>query len=96
MTNQGKQPHEVNFLAVPSGRGREAIQPYLDALKASSLLQPPPPLTPSGGVGAISPGQTVTIPIDLKPGTYVAICLVQGADGKPHALHGMVQLFTVR
>jgi hypothetical protein len=32
----------------------------------------------------------------LKPGGYLAICLVRGADGRPHALHGMVQAFTVR
>jgi hypothetical protein len=96
VTNQGSQPHEVTFLALPAGRGREAIEPYLKSLRNSTLLQRPPPLTPSGGLAAISPGQTAIVPVDLKPGGYVAICLVRGANGEAHALHGMVQPFTVR
>lgn len=88
--------HEVTFLALPAGRGREAIEPYLNSLRSSTLLQRPPALTPSGGVAAISPGQTAVVPVDLKPGGYLAICLVRGTNGEAHALHGMVQLFTVR
>jgi hypothetical protein len=96
VSNQGKRLHEVSFLALPPGRGREAIGPYLRALRTSSLLQPPPPLEAAGGLAAISPGGTATVPVDLKPGSYLAICLVRGADGEPHALHGMLQTFTVR
>jgi hypothetical protein len=96
VTNQGKQPHEVTFLALPPGRGREAIDPYLRSLRATSLLQSPPPLKAAGGLAALSPGGTATVPIDLPRGNYLAICLVRGPDDQPHALHGMVQLFTVR
>jgi hypothetical protein len=96
VTNQGKQAHEVTFLALPPGRGRHAIDPYLRSLRKSSLLQAPPPLEPAGGVAALSPGGTATVPIDLSSGSYLAICLVRGPDGEPHALHGMVQPFTVR
>ena len=96
VTNQGTQPHEVTFLALPPGRGQEAIQPYLNSLKTSTPLQQAPPLSAAGGVAALSPGQTAIVPTDLKPGNYLAICLVHGADGKPHALHGMLQPFTVR
>lgn len=96
VSNQGKRPHEVTFLELPRGRGLEAIQPYLRALRSTPLLQPPPPLDAAGGVAAIAPGGTATVPVDLKPGSYVAICLVRGPDGQPHALHGMVQVFTVR
>ena len=96
VANQGTRPHEVNFLALPPGRGLPAIEPYLRALKASSLLQPPPPLKPAGGVAALAPGGTAILPVDLKPGRYLAICLVRGPDGEPHALHGMLQTFTVR
>jgi hypothetical protein len=96
VTNQGAQPHEITFLALPAGRGQAAIEPYLRSLKATSLLQPPPPLKPAGGVAAVAPGGTATLAVDLKPGSYLAICLVRGPDGKPHALHGMLQTFTVR
>jgi hypothetical protein len=96
VTNQGKQAHEVTFLTLPSGRGRDAIDPYLRSLRNSSLLQSPPPLKPAGGVAALSPGGTATVTIDLPSGRYLAICLVRGPGGEPHALHGMVQTFTVR
>ena len=96
VANRGHQPHEVTFLRLPTGRTEAAIQPYLRALQASPLLQPPPPYRAAGGVAAVSPGETAIVPVDLKPGTYVAICLVRGGDGRPHALHGMIKRFTVR
>jgi hypothetical protein len=96
VTNQGRQAHEVTFLALPPGRGRDAIEPYLRSLRNSSPLQSPPPLEPAGGVAALSPGGTATVPTDLQSGSYLAICLIRGPDGEPHALHGMVQTFTVR
>jgi len=96
VTNQGRQPHEVTFLRLPPGRTESAIRPYLRVLRASSMLQPPPPFTAAGGVAAMSPGETAIVPVSLRPGDYLAICLVRGRDGEPHAVHGMVAHFTVR
>jgi hypothetical protein len=34
--------------------------------------------------------------LDLQPGTYVALCFIPDeAPGAPHALLGMIQVFTV-
>src|SRR6266536_2853151 len=96
VTNLGRQPHEVTFLRLPPGRTESAIRPYLRVLRASSMLQPPPPFTAAGGVAAMSPGETAIVPVSLRPGDYLAICLVRGRDGEPHAVHGMVAHFTVR
>jgi hypothetical protein len=43
-----------------------------------------------------SPGQTTYAEFDLKPGTYALICFTSSAEGEPpHALMGMVTVFTV-
>ena len=48
------------------------------------------------GLGALSPGQTSWLALDLAPGTYIALCFVPDREtGVPHALMGMVQVFTV-
>ncbi|HEX2194576.1 MAG TPA: hypothetical protein VHK63_06450, partial [Candidatus Limnocylindria bacterium] len=48
------------------------------------------------GLGALSAGQTSWLALDLQPGTYVALCFVPDEQtGTPHALMGMVSIFTV-
>jgi hypothetical protein len=43
-----------------------------------------------------SPGQTTYAEFDLQPGTYALICFIISAEGEPpHALQGMVTVFTV-
>ncbi|MEA2512589.1 MAG: hypothetical protein QOJ59_2076 [Thermomicrobiales bacterium] len=43
-----------------------------------------------------SGGQTTWAEFDLKPGTYAAVCfIIDLATGQPHALNGMVTVFTV-
>jgi hypothetical protein len=32
---------------------------------------------------------------DLAPGTYAAVCFLPTADGVPHIMMGMIQVFTV-
>jgi hypothetical protein len=52
--------------------------------------------TPVGGMGQLSPGLTAWTELDLAPGTYVAVCFVfDPATGMPHAVLGMVDVFTV-
>jgi hypothetical protein len=43
-----------------------------------------------------SPGQTTYAEFDLEPGTYALICFIMSGEGEPpHALQGMVTVFTV-
>lgn len=50
----------------------------------------------SGGVGAVSAGGQAWVTADLKPGTYVIVCLIPDAKGVPHAALGMLNKITVR
>lgn len=48
------------------------------------------------GIGALSAGNTGWYLTDLAPATNVALCFVlDGETHMPHALRGMIQVFTV-
>ncbi|MGZ4641620.1 MAG: hypothetical protein ACXVX8_05815 [Blastococcus sp.] len=56
----------------------------------------PPPYDERGGAGALNPGGREWFTLDLRPGHYVAFCLVPDEKtGLPHAALGMVKAFTV-
>jgi hypothetical protein len=96
ITNRGSEPHEVSFLRLPSGKGLAAAEPYLRQLRSPELLRQPSPFPAAGGVSALSPGRSADLHLALTPGDYLAICLVPGQDGTPHAVHRMAVVFYVR
>ena len=90
VTNTSEQPHELLLVYSP---GPVTVDQVLEALDSEdSEIE----LTPAGGVGWLSPGQTAWTEIDLQPGTYVALCFVYDpSTGMSHAMMGMVTVFTV-
>ncbi len=48
-----------------------------------------------GGPNGIDPGKTVATEMNLVPGNYIALCVIPGADGVPHAAMGMFAPVTV-
>lgn len=46
-------------------------------------------MTPTGGVGMLSPGQSAQATVRLEPGTYVMECYVKRPDGRFHSELGM-------
>ena len=91
VTNQGKEPHEVDLIYLPTG---VAAQDYMAWLAGSEAGQPP--ALPIGGGGDFVPGREVWFPITLRPGRYLIICQVpSAADGQPHYALGMYKEFEV-
>jgi len=90
VTNTGAQPHELLLVYSPEPVTAEQV---LEALESEdSEIE----LTPAGGAGWLSPGQTAWTEVDLQQGTYVALCFVfDPSTGMPHAMMGMVSVFTV-
>jgi plastocyanin len=99
LTNIGEQPH-VMFMVKSPG------PVTLDQVMA--LLQAPENATPSpgvpnpeefediGGLTIISAGRTAWMEFDLQPGYYIALCFIPDREThEPHALLGMVSIFTV-
>jgi len=86
--NAGTNPHEIAFYRVADGTT------YDDAvaiITGEKQVTGPPPVSPAGGVTAISPGQVGGMVLDLEPGTYVALCFLPAPDGQTHFQHGMVK-----
>jgi hypothetical protein len=99
VTNTGSQPHFMELIKVPAGTTAEQIMQLLMADDDASPV--PGAIDPSqiegvGGIGALSAGRTGWYVTDLEAGTYVALCFVPDFESHlPHAMMGMIQVFTV-
>jgi hypothetical protein len=94
ITNSGALEHELALQPVTAGTTNDDVI----AMISSMLMGTPTPevFAPIGGQGISSKGVTSWQQFDLAAGTYAAICMspMPGADFEPHALEGMVQVFT--
>jgi hypothetical protein len=85
LMNEGKEPHHVVLLKLP----------FADLQKVNLAGPPPPDLVVLGGPNAAPPGGTAEATVDLIPGSYTMVCLIPGADGKPHMMRGMARPLVV-
>jgi hypothetical protein len=99
MGNTGTQPHFLVLFGVPDGTTMNQVlatvntfmtgTPAADALGFEDIHD-------VYDSSFISPGQHTWIQLDLDPGTYAAVCFFgDKATGQPHALLGMITVFTV-
>jgi hypothetical protein len=57
----------------------------------------PPPVTLMGRVPDLDVGEAAQLQVQLTPGNYLPICLVDDVyDHKPHYAHGMVREFAAK
>jgi plastocyanin len=99
LTNIGEQPHIMFMVKTP---GPITIDQVMQLLQLPEDATPSPGLpNPEefkdiGGLTIISSGRTAWMEFDLEPGNYVAICFIPDKEThEPHALLGMVSIFTV-
>ena len=86
------QTHELGLVKLPDGTTRAQLLACLSG-QTCTIAAPP---EDAGGTGAIAPGLTQWVILHLQPGTYGAVCFVPDIHtGLPHALMGMVTVFTV-
>jgi uncharacterized cupredoxin-like copper-binding protein len=91
VTNNGPQPHEFGLVRMEDGKTAQDFMAFMQNPNG------PPPFSYGGGLGALAPGTTGWVNIDLKPGSYIALCFVPDpSTGKSHAELGMVTPFTVQ
>jgi hypothetical protein len=91
VTNQGTQPHEMDLLKLLPGKGVQ------DALAFLQKPAGPPPFADAGGMGALNPGMSGWVKLNLTSGNYVALCFVPDiTTGKPHFALGMITTFSVQ
>jgi hypothetical protein len=95
ITNSGALEHEIAIVAVPDGTTNDDVVKMIGDMMSGAA--PPSAFAPLGGQGIASRGVTSWQVWDLPAGAYAAVCMspMPGAGFEPHAMEGMVQVFTV-
>lgn len=100
VSNKGAQPHMMGISKIPAGTTEDQV---MAALMADESATPAPgALTQDqvqqskNGVLLLSSMQTMWLPVTFETGTYMALCFVTDpSTGQPHAMEGMIKIFTV-
>jgi len=90
--NEGQELHHQQLLTLPDGM---TVDDFMAALLSGEEGPPPPGVVGAGGVGALNPGLSGSVTLNLAPGNYVIVCFVPNAEGVPHVALGMVKPLTV-
>lgn len=90
--NRGRAFHEVSLVRIQSGRTQDEV---LRLIKEGQGA-PPPWASIVEQLGVLGPHRTAYVRIDLPPGRYVALCLIdEPRSGRLHADLGMIRTFDV-
>ena len=93
ITNQGPSQHEMDLVKLAQGKSLQDLKNYLNSTNPNI----PPPADFVGGMGALAPGNSGWLKLNLQPGNYATLCFVPDAKtGKPHYMFGMMTQFTVK
>lgn len=95
VTNVGDQPHIAAFFKLTEGKTQADLEAFFN--DSTNAGEPPFDTTTTVDIEALSPGQTVYMPLDLTAGNWVAVCFVQDLNNPTmaHFMEGMIQEFTV-
>jgi hypothetical protein len=89
--NTGTEPHEAILLRMKDGKTLADAVAYAEAGMLGE-----PPYESAGGAGVVAPGLTAYVRLDLAPGSYLAVCVIESpAAHKAHVDLGMVTPFTL-
>ena len=91
MVNAGRELHMFATSSVPRGYTTRSLETGLLRNTLPDSLR----LEEWGGPNAVAPGDTATVSLFLRPGSYVVGCFVPSADGKLHIDKGMIASFEV-
>lgn len=100
ITNAGPQPHLMTINPLPAGTTHDQFLAGMMAMMASTPVPGGDEAalpSAAGGCSTLSANESLYLALDLEPGTYGAVCFFPDqASGAPHAMMGMVQVFTAR
>jgi hypothetical protein len=91
LMNHGKEPHHAQLLRMNDGVSFSDFGAALQ-LEGESALRL---TTLTGGAGALDPGNSDEVTLNLAPGQYAIACFIPSADGVPHLAKGMLKPLTV-
>ena len=90
-TNSGAVEHHLIFARLHEGVTFDQLLGTFATDQAAAEAM----IDYAGGPNGVMPGETGSVEVNLEAGEYVAICVIPGSDGLPHAAHGMVAQVTV-
>jgi uncharacterized cupredoxin-like copper-binding protein len=91
-TNTGTEEHQATFIRIDEGQTLGSLLGALAAAPQSGY----PLATFAGGPQSVAPGESQSVVVDLKPGSYAVMCFIPSpADGVPHVAKGMLKQITV-
>ena len=89
--NTGAQEHEAVFFKLAKGKTMKDVDAWFEG-----GMKGPSPMEPAPGLAGLGKARTASFTTNLTPGHYGLACYIPDVkDGKPHAMHGMEQEFTV-
>jgi hypothetical protein len=95
--NMGQQTHEMLIVKLAAGKTLADLIALASTPPTPGQPPSPPPFEIVGGIGPVAAGGAAVVTLDLKPGTYHALCFIPDTTTKkPHIALGMVQEITVR
>ncbi len=90
LVNDGPGLHHMALVRLDSGKT------LLDLERAMKSKEPPPHwMLLVGGPNAPNPGDTANATLEMAPGKYALICVVDVPNHVPHFIHGMASPLTV-
>jgi hypothetical protein len=89
LMNHGVEAHHIMFARLDSGH---VVGELLQELRANKI---PSWVTWLGGPAGTMPEAMTETVVELTPGSYALLCVVQTAEGVPHLAKGMVRQLTV-
>jgi len=90
LRNDGKELHHLGLMKLDEGKTMADVE----ALMASGA-DAPDFIQFFGGPNAVIGPIEGAATVNLEEGNYVALCVIPGADGVPHAAKGMMKAITV-
>jgi len=94
LTNTGDEAHEFALVKLEGKRTRADVLEVLSD-PATQEQGPPDWVTIRAGIPTLQAGKTASLTQRLEPGRYALICFLDGPNGKPHFLDGMLGLIEV-
>jgi plastocyanin len=92
LTNNDKDSHQAALIRISNGMSADDFAAKLAAEGTRALSG----TTSSGGPAVAFPGRWSSVTVNLTEGTYMAMDLVPGVDGKPKATKGFATSFVVK
>jgi len=96
--NTGAMSHEVAVIPVAAEFTAEHLQRLFELPEGATPPADMPELVyqPAAAIGILAKQHTSWLDVQLKPGHYLAACMVPFGTGYPHAVDGMYRFFEVK